>query len=404
MNGLERVKAAIHFAGPDKVPLFVPGPKSDMFGYFMVHPNSWQPGHSTEEKNLFPHPINNLIFYSRLYRWRKPGWSKNPKYRGLKWFKLFPREEIDEWGCIWNRLKSLTMGHPGRPSLPNWKDLDKYLEKYSPDPKDRNRFKFFAKLEKLTRFVGLKKYRVAALWNMGPVHITGNMRGFSNFLTDHRKHPNELKQLLGHLTGFFVQCMKSWVKIGAKPHGFTIADDLGSQQGPYFSPKIFKEFYEPVYRTIFQTAHDYGCEFHMHSCGKIDRLLPLLIEWGLDAVQFDSPRMSGYSDLKPYRGKIMFWASPNIQSIYSNGSPDEVRREFWHMMRNLGNKNGGFGLQPYAEPKVLGVPRENIKAIMRGRKEFGTYTKIPSHWWDYPTLEEWDMDTVPPLPPMQPLK
>jgi hypothetical protein len=74
------------------------------------------------------------------------------------------------------------------------------------------------------------------------------------------------------------------------------------------------------------------------------------------------------------------------------------------MMRNLGTKNGGYGLQPYAEPRVLEVPRENEKAIMRASKEFGSYSKIPSHWWDYPTLDKWDMDTVPPLPPKQPLK
>ena len=230
MNSLGRVKAALHFAGPDKVTLFVPSLKSDVFGYFMVHPNSWQPGYYPQEQDLFPHPINNLIFYSRLYRWKKPNWAKVPKYRGLRWLKSFPREEIDEWGCIWNRIEgNLTMGHPGRPSLPNWKDLDKYLEKYNPDPTDRNRFKFFTKLEKLTRFTDLKKYRVAALWNMGIVHLVGNMRGFSQFLLDHRKHPNDLKRLLSHLTEFFVQCIKSWVRFGAKPHGFTIADDLGTK-------------------------------------------------------------------------------------------------------------------------------------------------------------------------------
>jgi len=232
MNSVERVKAALHFSGPDKVPLFTPGLGSDVLGFFMIHPNSWQPGHTAEETNLFPHPINNLLFSSRLYRWSKPIWAKNTKYRGLKWMKYHPRSEIDEWGCIWNRIEgSLSMGHPGRPSLPDWKNFNNYLEKYNPDPTDKTRYLFFTKLEKLSRIVLPKRYRIAALWNMGPVHIAGNMRGFSHFLIDHRKYPNELKRLLNHLTEFFVQCMKSWIKFGTNLHGFTIADDLGASFG-----------------------------------------------------------------------------------------------------------------------------------------------------------------------------
>ncbi|MHA1110706.1 MAG: uroporphyrinogen decarboxylase family protein [Promethearchaeota archaeon] len=400
MNSIERVKAALHFSGPDKVPLFGPGLKTDVFAFHMIHSKNWQPGHIFEEKGLFPHPGDNLIFRTGLYRWKKPDWAKIPKYRGLKWMN-YPREEIDEWGCIWNRIEgNLTMGHPGRPSLPDWKELDKYLEKYNPDPTDPTRYSFFTKIEKLTRLIGSKKYRVCALWNMGPVHLACNMRGFSHYLVDHAKHPNELKQLLNHLTEFFVQIVKSWIKFGSKPHGFVLADDLGSQVGPYFSPQTFKKFYEPVYRRIIEAVHEQGCELHLHSCGKVDKLLPSLIEWGLDAIEFDSPRMSGYTDLKPYRGKIMFWASPNIQSIYPNSTPDEVRREIWHMIRNLGTENGGFGLQPYAAPSAIEVTKENVKAMFKGHREFRNYSKIPPHWWKYPTFEEWDMDTVPPLPPL----
>jgi hypothetical protein len=98
----------------------------------------------------------------------------------------------------------------------------------------------------------------------------------------------------------------------------------------------------------------------------------------------------------------MFWASPNIQSIYVNGTPDEVRREIWHMIRNLGLENGGFGLQPYAAPSAIEVTRENVKAMFKGHREFSNYSKIPAHWWEYPTIEEWDMNIVPPLPPNNP--
>ena len=123
------------------------------------------------------------------------------------------------------------------------------------------------------------------------------------------------------------------------------------------------------------------------------------MEWGLDALELDSPRMTGYSALKPFRGKIMFWGCINIQSIYVKGTPEEVEREVWHMLRNLGTPKGGFGFYFYPQTYHIQVPKENISAFTRGVKKYGNYSKIPPHWWDYPTLSEWDYATVPPLPP-----
>ena len=82
MNSIERVKAALHFSGPDKVPRFTTRINTDVYGFFMVHSNKWQPGHTPEEKSIFPHPIDNLIFRSRLYRWKKPDWAKSRNIGG----------------------------------------------------------------------------------------------------------------------------------------------------------------------------------------------------------------------------------------------------------------------------------------------------------------------------------
>jgi uroporphyrinogen decarboxylase len=197
--------------------------------------------------------------------------------------------------------------------------------------------------------------------------------------------------------------MKKTFEFGIKPHGFLIYDDLGEQTGPFFGVKIFDKFYEPVYRTLIEEAHNLGCEFFIHCCGKVDRLLPSFIDWGLDAIEFDSPRMSGYKDLQPYRGKISMWGSINIQSIYPFATQEECEREVWHMIRNLGTKEGGFGAYFYPQPDVIRVPIENINAFREGLKKYGDYSKIPSHWWDYPVPKVWkdekEKDIVPSLPP-----
>jgi uroporphyrinogen decarboxylase len=176
-----------------------------------------------------------------------------------------------------------------------------------------------------------------------------------------------------------------------------IYDDLGDQGRPFLRPGMFEEFYRPVYQTLIDTAHDLGCDMHLHCCGKIDPLIPAFIDWGLDALQLDSPRMIGYSDLEPFRGKIMFWGCVDIQQFYRDGTPEQCEREVWHMVRNLGTPTGGYGAYFYPQTYHLGIPQENIDAFEGGLEKYGVYANIPGAWWAAPT-PRWRNSQVPDPP------
>lgn len=393
MNSIERVKAALNFTNPDKVPIWKFSSGSDVYALFSLPSKNWRPGHVKDEIGLFPHGTEDLIRYG-LWKWDKPEWAKNPRYKD--WQNL-RREEIDEFGTIWIKSGINTMGHPGRPSLLDYSKLDEYFEKYTPNFNEKNRYSFSIRtsMEKAK-----DKYRMCSL-GLGPFQIASQMRGFNEFLVDHYKKKNELKKLLDYLTAVFVNYEKMWVKYGAKPHGFVVYDDLGEQKGPFFSPKIFKEFYEPMYRSLIETAHELDCDFHLHCCGKIDPIIPLLIDWGLDAVELDSPRMTGYPELNQFRGKIMIWGCINIQSIYTKGTSEECEREVWHMVRNLGTPKGGFGAYFYPQVDHIQVSDANIDAFTKALDKYGIYKDIPKHWWTFPVVDEWKDNEVPPLPPIQ---
>jgi hypothetical protein len=391
MNSFELVRAALKFRNPEHIPIFK-DVSGDVCPLILTVSKNWKPGWNVGEEGLFPHV--------RIpFKWDKPEWvEKNPLYEGDSW-KDIPHEEIDEWGCIWNmRGKDDNMGHPGRPVLVDWNNFEDFTTKYNPDPTDITRYEFAQQLKKS---FGNGKYNMVIVADFGPFQRATNIRGFNNFLIDHRRHPKEVQNLLMRETQYHVNVMKSCYKYGLEPNGFWIVDDLGEQSGPFFSPKTFEKFYEPVYKTLCNEAHKLGAEVHLHCCGKIDRLLPSFIKWSLDAIELDSPRMSGYQDLKPFRGKIMFWGCVNIQSIYTKGTPEECEREVWHMIRNLGTKDGGFGAYFYPTPQEIHVSRQNIKAFIKGLKKFGIYSNIPQHWWNYPTPENWEDDIVPSLPPLE---
>ncbi|MHA2324132.1 MAG: uroporphyrinogen decarboxylase family protein [Promethearchaeota archaeon] len=392
MNSRERVRAAIQFKNPDKVPVFnfLLG---DIGPLTLIQSKHWKPGWNDGEEGLFPHVRG-------YYNWDKPEWAKNnPNFEGNKW-RTIPHEEIDEWGCIWNmKGNDKDQGHPGRPSLLDWDDFDTYIEKYTPDAADKTKFEVAINTK---RNLSNDMYFILLFFSHGPSQVLSAMRGFNTFLLDHKKYPNELSKAFEVVAEYHVECMKNAIKFGSKPDGIWLVDDLGEQKGPFFSPRMFRKLYESSYKYIIDEAHELGIEVHLHSCGKIDLLLPVLIDWGLDAIELDSPRMSGYPDLIPYRGKIMFWACANIQSLYPLGTPEQIEREVWHMMRNLGAKNGGYGAYFYTDFKDLNIPRKNIRAFSKGVEKYGNYSNIPLHWWNYPVQEHWNDFEVPPLPPLEP--
>ena len=390
MNSKERVQAAIHFKNPNKAPVFNLA-SGDVIPLLITYSRNWQPGWNKSEEGLFPH-------IRGAFNWDKPDWAKtNPEFEGNNWRNI-PHEEIDEWGVIWNmKGHDQDQGHPGRPSLLKWNDFDRYIETYKPDPDDKTRFKVAINMR---HNFNDDYYFMIIFPTQGPSHVVSAMRGFNTYLVDHKKNPKELKRALELVADYHVKLMKNSIKYGLSPDGIWLVDDLGEQKGPFFSPSMFRKTYESSYKYIIDEAHALGIEVHLHCCGKIDPLLPVLIDWGLDAIELDSPRMSGYSGLSQYRGKIMFWGCVNIQSIYTKGTPEEVERELWHMVRNLGTKNGGFGAYFYPTPKDLRTPRLNIKAFAKGLKKYGNYSNIPSHWWEYPTPNKWNDFEVPPLPPL----
>ncbi|MHA2399801.1 MAG: uroporphyrinogen decarboxylase family protein [Promethearchaeota archaeon] len=389
-NSIERVRAALNFKSPDKVPVWKFSRGSDVHSLFALPSKNWHPGHYENEIGLFPHVDGNLIRYE-LWNWEKPEWAEDPKYND--WLTL-PRENIDEFGTIWNIGGINTMGHPGRPTLTDYSKLEEHFEKYTPNFDEEDRYSFSIQRSKER---ARTQYRMCSL-GLGPFYYASSMRGFDQYLIDHYKNKDNLKHLLNILTDIFVDYENMWVKYGADPHGFVIFDDLGEQNGPFFSPKLFRDFYEPVYKRLIENAHDLGCDVHLHCCGKIDQLIPLFIDWGLDALELDSPRMTGYPELDQFRGKIMLWGCINIQSVYTLGTPEECEREVWHMVRNLGTRNGGFGAYFYPQEHHIQAPESNVKAFTIGLEKYGVYSNIPEDWWTFPVVDNWKDNEVPPLP------
>ena len=81
-------------------------------------------------------------------------------------------------------------------------------------------------------------------------------------------------------------------------------DDWGSQNAPFFSPAVHKEMIVPYVKRLVDYAHSLGCVFEMHSCGKIQALLPNMVEMGVDSWQGQEVN-DKLAAIKEYGDKIL---------------------------------------------------------------------------------------------------
>ena len=140
---------------------------------------------------------------------------------------------------------------------------------------------------------------------------------------------------------------------------------------------MYRRYLQPRHKELFRfiKSHSHAAIF-LHSCGAIYKLIPDLIEAGVDIlnpIQLGAVNMGDTKKLKQEFGKdITFWGGGiNSQTILPQGTPKEVKEEVRKRMEDLA-PGGGFvfasvhNIQP-------DVPPENIIAMWEAWKEYGYY-------------------------------
>ncbi len=203
------------------------------------------------------------------------------------------------------------------------------------------------------------------------------LRSFDNFLCDIYLNKLGTQKLLDS----FVE--KNLLKIkrvleGVKDYVDIImfGDDLGSQDMPFISPDKFREIFKPFYKKMWDCVHENSnCKVFLHSCGSIYKLIPDLIDAGLDIL---NPVQTSAKDMEPEKLKkefgkyITFWGGGcDTQEVLPNWSPNEIKRHVKERIE-IFSKNGGF-VFCQVHNILANIPPENVVAMLEAVNEFGKY-------------------------------
>ncbi|MFO7917947.1 MAG: uroporphyrinogen decarboxylase family protein [Anaerolineae bacterium] len=144
-------------------------------------------------------------------------------------------------------------------------------------------------------------------------------------------------------------------------------DDFGMQTGPQISPAMYKKFFKPRQRIMWQRAKELAdVKVMLHSCGGIYPFIADMIDAGLDIIQ---PVQISAQGMNPERLKrelgqdICLWGGGcDTQEVLPNGEPEEIAE---HVHRNIDIlfSDGGFVFQQ-VHNIMADVPPENIVAML----------------------------------------
>lgn len=188
---------------------------------------------------------------------------------------------------------------------------------------------------------------------------------FEEFMYLLADEPEAAAKLMDAITDYKVEIAKETVKrdFPLAHHG----DDLGTQQGPFFSEDMFKRLLLPRLKRLFRVYKDAGVLVQMHSCGNIIKFLPYLIDIGLDVLEPVQPVMDITFLKREYGQYITFFGGIDTQELLPSATPKKVYEETLRTIDILG-KNGGYIAGPSQEI-MPDVPVENVVAMLEAINE-----------------------------------
>jgi uroporphyrinogen decarboxylase len=149
-------------------------------------------------------------------------------------------------------------------------------------------------------------------------------------------------------------------------------DDLGMQQGPQISPKMYRQLFKPRHAQMWQRAKELAdVKVMLHCCGGVRELLDDLIDAGLDAINPVQISCSGMdaSGLKDDFGdRLTFWGGGcDTHAVLNQSTPAQVRDHVIQQVTVL-KRGGGFVFQQ-VHNILADVPPENIIAMFDALRE-----------------------------------
>ncbi len=206
-------------------------------------------------------------------------------------------------------------------------------------------------------------------------------RGWQRFMEDLAGQPALAEALLQRLADSACADLARYLDaVGEYIDIVQVGDDLGTQNGPQLSPRMYRRLVKPYQQQVWQFIKARsGLPVFLHCCGGIYPLIPDLIEAGRRYPE------SG-ADIRPRHGSrrgsrhefgrdLVFWGGgADTQHILPEATPQQVA-DHVHRQIDILAPGGGFVFNQVHNIQA-NVPPENIVAMLDAALDYGAYDSI----------------------------
>jgi uroporphyrinogen decarboxylase len=201
--------------------------------------------------------------------------------------------------------------------------------------------------------------------------------GMSEFFMKMHTHPEVMQAVMNRVGDFYYEmAVRFFESAGDLLDIFFFGDDMGTQQSMIISLPHWREFCKPHISRFLQLGRQTGLKTMFHSCGAVRKMIPDLVELGLDALNPIQVRAKGMDlrELKTEFGaKMTFHGGFDHQQVLPFGSVSDVRNEV-HRVVDIMSPGGGYCLAPSHDLMLDEFPVENVIAMYDEAFSYGRYS------------------------------
>ncbi|MFC2087626.1 uroporphyrinogen decarboxylase family protein [Bacteroidota bacterium] len=268
------------------------------------------------------------------------------------WKEVKPGYFEDYFGVVWNKTLDKTLGIVDDPPLKN-PSFENFV---FPDPDNIPVYEFIEQHNKRypDRFhmvsIGFTLYERA--WSIV---------GMENLMLYFLMEPEFVKDLLSRITEYNCRIIDNAASLGVDCVHF--GDDWAGQNGLLLGRDLWREFIYPGFHKTCETAKKNGIYVSHHSCGKVQELIPDMIEAGVDVFDpFQPEVMDVFKIKKQYQDQLAFWGGLSVQKTLPYGTSKEVELEARKLLKELA-PGGGYIFAP-SHVLTDDIPIENMLKVI----------------------------------------
>ncbi len=382
MTSRERVRAALNFQTPDRVPIDLGGFQSG------IHKKAYLKLLKYLERDeeiimldlvqQLVRPSEEVLEMLRVdFRYVT---AKGPKdfdgtirmnfRNGELWHDL-----RDEFGVVWSMpdKQQLYMDISHHPLADaTIEDVARY-----PFPDGSNPDRFEGVREEVLDLQKNTLYAVSTGIGGVVYEIGWYMRGMERWFMDMMENPAFCEALLDKILKFWLDYFTGFMKeIGDIIDVVMIGDDLAGQTGPLFPPEFYRSVVKPRQKKLVQHIKSLtNSKIWYHTCGSAVEYIPDLMDNGIDIlnpVQITAHGMDPEFLKKRFGKELVFWGGGiDSQHVLPFATPEEVKSNVKANVETF--KPGGGYVFNNVHNIQADVPPVNVLAMYEAAYEYGFY-------------------------------